>query len=244
MKYITSGRPNPRCSANILVIQDMHTFPSLLYRGGKFPCVPCVAPYIPPILLGRATSGGDSGAHSTFTVGFGSASAIGTWIVAIAYSTSGTLSISGGSNPWTLLGGVGSQSKFWAHFVTSGEPATYTVTFNGAAKADGATITMLEILKGNASNPDNYATATSTAACPSVTSSAATDIVVTGLVNASGVIPSPPSGYTVQASGTSGSLLAPCGSVLAASVGVGVGSISPGSWSAVGALVGSVSFKA
>lgn len=194
----------------------------------------------PAFAVGRAASFGGDGNASTFSGGFGSAPAAGTWIVLIGWSNTGALTPSGGTNAWTLVGST-SGAKMYVHLAAASEPSTYTITYSGASKSDGGEVSIIEITGANATNPDDSGVATSTATCPTKTSSAANDIAVVGWTNNTS-IPTAPSGYTLQTSGTN--TQTSIKSALATKTAIGSGSISPGNWSGSGNLVGTVLFKA
>ena len=211
--------------------------------GGVWPLIinDDTALVISGIANGRSASNGTTGATSSFTVGFGSASATGVWIVAVVQSNTPVNSISGGTNAWTPVASSSSGAIVYTHLVASSEPTTYTVTYSGSGKSDGAECTIFEVLNANSTNPDASGTATSSATPPSKTSSAATDASVIVWAGYS-TPPTAPSGYTIQGSGSiAGTPVT--GTAIASKLSVGSGAISPGAWSASGNVVGHILFK-
>lgn len=194
------------------------------------------------IAVGRAASAGNNGANASFTIGFsGGAAAAGTWVILVGATNSGTFTVSGGTNAWTQMD---SGSRVWKHLAAASEPATYTVTYSGASKSDCAEASMVEITGANSTNPDASAFAITTSANQSATASASGDIgVICWKSNTSSTLPTAPSGWTIQSSGSQTPSGGACGTVIATKTGLASGSISPGSWSLSGD-VGTVLMKA
>lgn len=193
--------------------------------------------------VGRSASNGKDGNFASFTISLpGAAPVAGSWIILIGCTNTGAMTPSGGTNGWTQIAtaNLGGQQA-WIHECAASEPSSYTITYSGANKADSCEVSIVEIVNGNATNPDDVDSATATATNASSTSSAANDIAVIGWAKVSGSIPTAPSGYTLQTSGTN--VQGPCSAALATKKNVGSGTISPGNWSASGDLLVTVLLK-
>ncbi len=191
--------------------------------------------------IGRKNSANQKGNSVSLDIGWasGGAAVAGTFLAIVASSNTGFASVSGGS-AWTLLNVGASSYTIYYKICGGSEPTTYSVSYFGSAKQDGVTASIIEILLPNASNPDDKAYSTSTATCPAATSINAADI---GLILWSGDenLPTPPAGWTTQTS--LGDAKSVSGTLIAAKVGTGSGSISPGAFSLLGGLVGTILVK-
>lgn len=198
-------------------------------------CSPCVIPVIPTCgpQLGRVVYQTDPGGGSFYTTSLpGGAAVSGTWLVAlIADDSTGAATFQGASlTGWTKILGIENfnnmSANLWYKLCGSSEPTGYDVTSTG----NGSVCTIMEILGGNATNPDGTGTASLTAIAPSATSSTSCGFAVTGVIDVSTTTPfTPPTGYTTAVAASYG-----IGTNLFCNLSyesaVGTGTISPGGW--------------
>lgn len=245
--YRFFGKPGDPYNYNYIKLLALNCC-DCLYAGGQslecIHCTPCLIPVIATasISVGRKKSLGNSGGSTSYSVGFdGGAAAAGTWIVLTSSANTGFLTVTGGTNAWTQLG-ANSDEKVYVHLATSGEPATYTITYNGSAPKDSAGISMIEVLGANATNPDVYSTANSTATSPTATGSTANSLVVVTFAAAGTGLPTQPAGYTLETSLSGGGSPEP-NTAIASKPLLLPGSVSPGNWSLSGNIVSTIIFK-
>ncbi len=202
-------------------------------RGGPLP---------PEITIGRSVTAFIYDVDSDYDVSFvGLVPANHTLILAIIQdqSSTSTLAITGGDNPWTQLAGGPANTRVFAHLCTASEPAAYTVSYIGVDKADKQNITMVEFIKegGPAIDTSAVTEPSATATQPDVVASESPEMAVLLIGDPlcgqlAGDITnytSPPAGYTVIDDIFTGGLQG-CYTAIAYKVIYVTGAHPPGSW--------------
>jgi len=156
----------------------------------------------------------------------------------IASNATGSANIADfGSTGGTWVAGPGTNINGFYKICNGTEPTQYTITYNGISGGSEVSVTVIEILGANASNPDDIQSTQSTATPASATSSAASDIAVLTVgdvsATASTDFTAAPSGYTLQGRIVLGTTM----TAIATQTSVGSGTISPGAWTTASAVV-------